>query len=364
MSAHTASVTLEQTLCDCFTALTQSPDYGVTWATLAAPLWVTNVATAYRNLLAHRSSPSETSAWSKFMALLGHPSIDVPKGAWPTVEADLIARLSPALDAGSTAMFNTPPPKDPKGRSPSPPVLIDLQPLPWSWFKKVDLGSDDKGYKLFVNMQHACVFATMGHQHGELAKDARQKEVDKRWGFSTKWIKKAESDVLTKRGNLTTKVENFFVKPHGPAANGWEMKDICKASHKQAAEALHEEVRKLSGLYTRQCSDLIKMKEVAEEPRRIKTFDIVKKPQAPANILKCELVRNPGTLVASPTVTYPRHIGHITYCLMPSSHARDRSPRCTAYATPGAISASRARTRTCSSSLRRRCHAGRSSLRR
>ena len=317
MSAPAASVTLEQTLRACFPPLGQPPDHGTTWATLAAPLWVTNRATAYNNLLAHRSFPSETSAWSKFMALLGHASIDVPKDAWPTVEAELIAGLAP--DAGSGAIFNTPPPNPPKGRSPSPLVLSDQQPLPWSWFKKADLDNDDKGYKSFANIQHAYVFTTMGHQHGELAKDSRQKEVDRRWGFSNKWIKKAESDVLTKRGSLTTKVENFFVKPHGPAANGWEAKVIVNASHKQAAEVLHDEVHKLHNLYTRQRNDLTQMREVAEQPRRIKTFDIVKKPQAPAGILKYELVRNPRHIGHISYCHMPWHIGHITYCLMPSS---------------------------------------------
>ena len=159
MSTQAASVSLEQVLRDCFVALRQSPDHGAKWAELAAPLWITNVTIAQRTLLAQRSSPSETSAWSKFMALLGHESIAVPKDAWPTVEAELIARLAP--DRGSSTSFTTPPSNKGKGRDSPPvsPVLVDIQPLPWRLFKKAELQSDGTGYRHFLNAEHGHVFA-------------------------------------------------------------------------------------------------------------------------------------------------------------------------------------------------------------
>ena len=64
MAAPAASQTLEQMLRDCFQGLEQSPDNGSKWAKLAATLWVKNVPTLSRNLQAHRSSPTDASAWS------------------------------------------------------------------------------------------------------------------------------------------------------------------------------------------------------------------------------------------------------------------------------------------------------------
>ena len=322
MSTQAASVSLEQVLRDCFVALGQSPDHGAKWAELAAPLWITNVTIAQRTLLAQRSSPSETSAWSKFMALLGHESIAVPKDAWPTVEAELIARLAP--DRGSSTSFTTPPSNKGKGRDSPPvsPVLVDIQPLPWRLFKKAELQSDGTGYRHFLNAEHGHVFASMGHQHGEQAKDARQREVDDRWAFSNKAIKKAESDVMTKRGNLTAKVDHFFVRPHGSAAYGWEVKDVRNASHVQAAEELQTEVSRAHKLCTRQCTDLQRKREAAEQKRRIKTFLIIKKPNAPPATLTYEMVRTPppSALVASPTISCPRRTGCTAYCLIPLAH--------------------------------------------